>query len=269
VTRLTLVFGDDTGQAIESSDLPLDAPDLSELSLATSRIAFLDTVARRQFSVYGVITSIEAVPYSPDVQKRLVRGPLSPTGNPIAVDIAENDHGGIRVGRHRTQRYEFEYLLEAPEEGPDWRIFDRVTEIFDPDPDAEDGVLDGIVSEPCADGACDGISVLEGQCSAKITRNKNDRKLESHEIRIRLDAGFDCRVSVWVKTSQTPFTVKRPNRRPEYEPTKCTVVKALASGSIYDTVSLDEGHKVYEVVQRIRILGPDNSLQLTPNHCDK
>ena len=141
--------------------------------------------------------------------------------------------------------------------------------IFDPDPDAEDGVLDGIVSEPCADGACDGISVLEGQCSAKIARNWNDRKLESHAIRIRLDAGFDCRVSVWVKTSQTHFTVKRPNRRPEYEPTKCTVVKALASGSIYDTVSLDEGHKVYEVAQRIRILGPDDSLQLTPNRCDE
>lgn len=52
----------------------------------------------------------------------------------------------------------------------------------------------------------------------------------------------------------------------QYEPGKCKVIETVVSDVVYDTVSMNEGVKIFKVaVDSERLVGPEGTLQLTPN----
>jgi hypothetical protein len=197
----------------------------------------------------------------PNIEKTLTSGPLDDYGAAIPVDVNPFDDGGILIGHDESQHFKFVITADGPD-NTGWKLFDVVPAEYDPDPDAEDGSLD-MTTGACPDTVCDGIEVTEGDCTATINPHDGNRKLDPHFIRIALGTEDACEVTVWVKTSENPASAKG-NKDTQFEPTSCDVV--MENGmTIYNTITLNEGVKLFDPDEGIRVLGPVGSLQLTCN----
>ncbi len=204
------------------------------------------------------------------VEKELVSGPNDNAGASIPVDVNPLDAGGIEVSRPTAQH--FEIKITITNDGGDGaidglKVFDVFGAEFDPDPDAEDGNINGTIDNAsCSPGDCDGIKVVGGTgvCTASINPHDIGRKLDPHFVRIvltDLDEGDTCMVTVWVETSENPASAKG-KKDPQWEPTSCDLVMAE---DLFNTFTLNEGLKVFDPDSGIRLLGPVGSLQLTCN----
>jgi hypothetical protein len=207
---------------------------------------------------------LEFVEHEMNVEKELASGPVDDTGIALPVAVDPFDDGGILI-KH-TESQHFSFTIRLSDEGGTgsflgWKALDVIPAEFDPDPGAEEGTFNNFVSPgTCADSACDGIAVTEGNCIATINPHDPDRKLDPHFVRVELGDTDICEVTVWVRTSENPASGKRGRNR-KFAPTSCDVVM----GELLNTFTLNEGVKVFDTTGEFRFSGPSDPLQLTCN----
>lgn len=220
------------------------------------------------------------------VAKTLQDGPRIDNGSGVLIDLAglttgSHDAGPIDIGRTDSQFYE--YKIEITNEGEndaldDVIVFDVIPAEYDLDPLCGDDPVDGTTScdavgigtfvDRLGDNFADGIiNNTPTKCAVSTSTSGGGKKklgagLEPEFITIELTEVLDlddtCSVTVFVVTEANPG---RGNDL--FEPTGC---RELDSG-IFDTIALNDGLKVFEPVTGDRLLGPVESLQLTPNNC--
>lgn len=187
-----------------------------------------------------------------------------------------SDAGPIEVGRIDSQFYEF--TIEINNDGDDdqfdgFIVSDAIPDTYDLDPLCGDTtscdlVGGGTFVDRDGDSYADGIinetpaKCIVSTSSTDSSIKKGGEGLEPEFVTISLapglNSGESCRVRVFVKTDEN-FSKKGSS----FEPGKC---RELDVG-IYDTITLNEGAKLFDPGTGDRLLGPVGSLQLTPNNC--
>ncbi len=210
--------------------------------------------------------------------KTLVEGPLG--GDAVLIDagleVNPNDAGGIWIGLTETQRYKF--TIKITNDGTaaaNVVITDVVPAEYDLDPglhedDVEDGVINGLCDTgmPTCDGNNDtfpGFASDSGACVVTHSQPDSAGKLnpppnqpEFFDINVTdLAGGAMCTVTIYVKTDENPG-----NHDPTlFEPASCREIIT----DLFDTITLNDGVKVFDKATGFRVSGPEGLLQLTCN----
>ena len=203
----------------------------------------------------------------------------------VTVNQSGPDAGGIWIGLDETQRYKFEITIvnsggSVAANGA--VIIDVIPAEYDLDPglhedDVEDGGINGLCdggTATCDGDALPGFVSSNGACVVEHSQPDSASKPEPPPkqpefLTIMLDGlgnGESCTVTVYVKTDNNPGG----GESPDFEPTSCRLIAAAAEhddvdADIFDTITLNEGLKVFDPSNGERVSGPEGSLQLTCN----
>ncbi len=194
----------------------------------------------------------------------------------IAGDFNKTNTGlsTVDIGLDTTQAFSYEITI-TNNTGVDDALnrfvaFDVIPAEFDLDPVTED-LIDGDDTNDCTgtgeDGLCDGVNV-DANCAVTIGGPAiKPGKLEPHflTIEIDLDVGESCTTGVFVTTDQNPASAKG-NKETQYEPTSCDLVWENGT-TVYNTITLNEGIKVFDKASGDLIFGPKDSIQLQGLGC--
>ncbi len=232
----------------------------------------------------SAIESVLPVPQVPQISivKTLVEGPLD--GNAALIEdggleVNPNDAGGIWTGLTETQRYKF--TIKITNDGTaaaNVVITDVVPAEYDLDPGLhEDDVEDGGINGLCDGGTltCEGDSgtflgfasdsgacvVTHSQPESAGNPSPPPTQPEFFDVNVTdLAGGAMCTVTVYVMTDESPG-----NHDPTlFEPASCQEIIT----DLFDTITLNDGVKVFDKATGFRVSGPEGSLQLTCNFPD-
>jgi hypothetical protein len=240
------------------------------------------------------------------IEKTLLNGPLDdaaafmdtvddqPGQN---LEMGSFDAGAIWIGLDETQRYKFmiEITNNTGSALNDTVGSDVVPAEFNLDPGLHEDDFDGGIDGACptgSGGTCDGdtdgdLGLLEkpgyesdsGACVVTHSQPDSASKPEPPEkqpefFTILIDGLADaatCTITVYVMTDENPGD----GESPDYEPTSCRQIAIVDGIPINDTLTLNEGVKVFQIepanglpAHGERLFGPVSSLQLTVNGCD-
>lgn len=236
----------------------------------------------RLSAIESVSTDLAAPLPQISIVKTLVEGPLD--GNAVLIEdggleVNPNDAGGIWVGLTETQRYKF--TIKITNDGTaaaNVVITDVVPAEYDLDPGLhEDDVEDGGINGLCDGGTptCEGdsgtfLGFASNSGACVVTHSQPDSagnpsppptQPEFFDVNVTdLAGGAMCTVTIYVKTDENPG-----NHDPTlFEPTSCREIIA----NLFDTITLNDGVKVFDKATGFRVSGPEGSLQLTCNFPD-
>ena len=237
-------------------------------------------------AIESVLTDLEAPLPQISIVKTLVKGPLD--GNAVLIEdggleVNPNDAGGIWIGLEETQRYKI--TIKITNDGTaaaNVVITDVVPAEYDLDPGLHEDDDDGGIDGSCpTDGTCNGdinaspaslekpgFASDSGGCV--VTHSQPDSagkpspppmQAEFFEVNVTdLAGGAMCTVTIYVKTDENPGK----HDPTLFEPASCREIIT----DLFDTITLNDGVKVFDKATGFRVSGPESLLQLTCNFPD-
>ncbi len=205
------------------------------------------------------------------VQTSLVSGPWRDdgAGNLEPFDVNNDgsttpaDEGkliGIDVPHAQYYVYQIEIVNHGPNSALDnFSFLDILPDGFR---------LSSFAEEACTGAECDGVAV-DGNCVATVSGPKAKKNtIEPRYVIIEpsgLDALAVCTATVYVETMGGD-SGKRKNSGVFY-PKTCQVADTNGDETLNNTVSLNEGVKVFDTTSNDLLSGPVGSIQLAPEGC--
>lgn len=216
------------------------------------------------------------------ISKRLVSGPWKEddTGGLVAFDA--NGDGrvdkGYVVGIGLTHAQHFAVAVDisndSASEGMSGLAFvDALPEGFALDAAGEAFADSATLSGPCLDGRCDGISA-DPLCPVTLTGTANNARYLSIEPD-GLQPEQRCRTLIYIETTRDLSTVSRGRPRQllralrVFNPRECVRVATADGGTLVDTVTLNDGVKVYFKETGDLLFGPVETVELQPLGCEE
>ena len=237
------------------------------------------------------------------IDKTLLEGPLDAPAAALidevdgqSLEMGSNDAGAIWIELEETQRFKFEikFTNKTGSTLNDTAASDVVPAEFNLDPGLHEDDVDGGINGACPTGpgaTCDGDTngtpaslELPGFVSDSgfcvVTHSQPDsaskpepppKQPEFFTILINglVDEAM-CTITVYVMTDENPG-----EGNDFFEPTSCRQIAIVDGILINDTLTLNEGVKVFQIependlpAHGERQFGPVSSLQLTVNGCD-
>ena len=143
-------------------------------------------------------------------------------------------------------------------------VLDVIPAEFDLDPDGE-AAAGG--NNSCADaGGCDGIAE-DDRCPVTVSGHGNGRdqlEPQSLSVEIGLDSGESCTTTVFLAVDGDRGNKQRTAGM--FKPTSCELVMQ-GPPDVFNTITLNEGIKVFDVATGDLVFGPSQSIQLVADNC--
>jgi hypothetical protein len=261
--------------ALELGDLTTRFGDKLNLIPEVNRHGFLDVVVHDDTNAdFYRLTFTTAT-----VEKSLLSGPWRETGAGELVHFDVDGLGrvdeGLLIGVGLGFAQHYAYAIVISHDGADDTALDDVAFLdalpqgFELDPEGEAFADSGDILGACDDGSCEGIKV-EAACPVTISGTGDKGVPDPRYLSVEPDAlapDTVCSTTVFVATAESSASGKGKHGT-VFKPVDCLEAASGGGDALVNTVSLNDGVKVFDKATSILLFGPVGSLQLEPANCE-